>query len=432
MMLRRRSYLVEKIEPVIRDVANLIKVDKKNVADSEKKLGQILAPLAKLDDSVGRSVFREAFFNLSNRVEYFEIIDALGSVIEHIKKYNKWIVHFEGSLKLSRSLNETRSAYAYHIKSISDAEDEIRRYSEVFNGISELGASGIKDGEQILINNEENPKMLAPILEIPKIINKFLSRLDYSKKRIEATLSFTPNYSKGDFDLPVSVEKTERLYHASVDARQLYQNGFSKKIPKEGGLGGGEVGEKVSFTYDLRVAKEISRSLKEVIMIARGELTAGDIYDWAKREGIYDKVYKQFMYGGNVPKGHTTGTRRMMHRNPITKRVHTVVAADEKIDNKKESFLRKKKVKSWLSDYRPIHTFDLYKKYLFFSKRYDPLYVFIDEKKFLTMMMHKNPRNVGIVVAKVDMTGAEENHFYAMGEIRVTPDKIIKVEKFIG
>ena len=59
MSLRQRSYLAEKIEPPIRDVKNLIKVNKKIATETKKQIGLLFKAIDKVDSDLRGDVFRD-------------------------------------------------------------------------------------------------------------------------------------------------------------------------------------------------------------------------------------------------------------------------------------------------------------------------------------------------------------------------------------
>ena len=96
-------------------------------------------------------------------------------------------------------------------------------------------------------------------------------------------------------------EETETLYHATAYVSEILRDGFQSE-PPEGRRGLGNYGRQVtiSFTHDLEIARTIMRSLKEMWMIAHGQLTGDTIMRWADAEGIADDVRKSW---GNLTSG---------------------------------------------------------------------------------------------------------------------------------
>lgn len=202
---------------------------------------------------------------------------------------------------------------------------------------------------------------------------------------------YLTSWQREDDARPAS-ENIETLYHTSVKAKQLYAKGFDPVVPKTEGLGGSQ-GDKsgkpaISFTSDLYVAKEIMRTLREAIMVAKGQVRVDHILDWAKRGGVLDDVLGMFK------------------------------SSHGKIEPR-----------------RPEHVMYLYRYYLAFmgskGKRYDPLF-FGDMEKLMRQFKSLNPRDVGILVCSVDMSDPNISYLASMHEYRVAPSSVVSIDKLIS
>ena len=113
----------------------------------------------------------------------------------------------------------------------------------------------------------------------------FHKMLSEAPKRIKALLTQLT---------PPETEEVETLYHASVDAKPLLRSGFNPQGKGGMGLGGSTDTDSgkpaISFTYDLHIAKEIARTLKEGVLIAHGQVAPREVLEWAERAGFKDKV----------------------------------------------------------------------------------------------------------------------------------------------
>ena len=178
-------------------------------------------------------------------------------------------------------------------------------------------------------------------------------------------------------------EDVETLYHASVNAAALLSKGFDPSGKHETeGLGGSQTG--ISFTSDLYIAKEIGRALKITAMIARGEVKAADVLRWSKVDGVLDDV--KAAYASNV--GGPMG------------------------------------------DWNPEKTMALYEFYLAFNNAYNP--VFMGNKKdLLRRLKGKNPRGIGVIEAKVDMSHPDIEYLSAEYEYRVPPEAVLSVDRIL-
>jgi hypothetical protein len=73
--------------------------------------------------------------------------------------------------------------------------------------------------------------------------------------------------------------ENETLYHATAYVPEILRDGFQAEPPEDRrGLGNYGRVVTISFTHDLEIARNIMRSLKEMWMIAHGELTGSALY----------------------------------------------------------------------------------------------------------------------------------------------------------
>jgi len=206
-------------------------------------------------------------------------------------------------------------------------------------------------------------------------------------QRIERTLT-EPAFGKQ----PNDRQDVETLYHASINARKLLQSGFDRSLPNEsssaglGGsqsIGGGRRG--ISFTDDLYVAKEIARVLKEVVMVARGDVGWNQIMGWVARSGKERQIL-----------AHYANYR-----------------AEGGFDDEEKAMA-------------------LYLSYLNFSGRYDPKFFGVGGPKgMVAKFKGVNIRDVGYIVARVDLTDPDIVYGSGEREWRVPPEAVLKVTKFV-
>lgn len=199
--------------------------------------------------------------------------------------------------------------------------------------------------------------------------------------------------------------KVEVLYHATPYLREILREGFKTKeeLGNRESLGGDTSGG-ISFTADLRVAREIAKCLVEVIRIAKGKMTVNDVLrmigserkkgdkPWALEDYINKARQRQWKWSNPATKDLSQRAGVPMPGKPY------------EINDREEAF-------------------SLYRRYLSWSdKRYDPLFFGVDLKHFESM----DEGNVGVVSAKVDMTKVIGYH-QAMEEYRAPLDAILSV-----
>lgn len=199
--------------------------------------------------------------------------------------------------------------------------------------------------------------------------------------------------------------KVEVLYHATPYVREILREGFKTKesMGNRESLGGATDGG-ISFTADLRIAREIARCLVEAIRIAKGKTTVNDILrlinaerekgkvPWALSDYISTAKSRQWRWNPSSTRALAKETGKPLPGKPY------------EINDRKQAF-------------------NLYKRYLAWSdRRYDPLFFGVDISNFENM----DESNVGVVAAKVDMTKAIGYHA-AMEEYRAPVEAIIQV-----
>jgi hypothetical protein len=229
---------------------------------------------------------------------------------------------------------------------------------------------------------------------LPELAERIVSSVEILLGRMARALD--PSFSDA---VPASakVQAVEVLYHASVVAKDLFRTGFSLTMPSESssaGLGGSQSAgggvRGISFTEDQYVAKEIARVFKEVALIARGEVSWATVLDWASRGGRQQRVMEWYTHNyGVLPVGEA---RR-----------------------------------------DPVQVMGLYLSYLALSDRYDPKFFGVGGPVGLVRRFQKlDPRGIGYIVARVDMSNPNITYGRGEREMRVPPEAILSVDKFVG
>ena len=225
------------------------------------------------------------------------------------------------------------------------------------------------------------------LIKLPELINTLDSDISHYLNLIKEYQASASRYSRsGIGEVPPPSENEEILYHASINADKIFENGFSTSPAKIEGLGGststkthGKHG--ISFTADLYIAKEIARCLKEAIMIANNEINGFDILEWSDDKNKLLESTKS-IYGSNLD---------------LTE---------------------------------PVDSFKLYTVYLSYSKRYDPVF-FGDHENMINTFKQKSPQDVGIIAAKINMKDPNILYLQSMLEYRVPTESVISIEKLI-
>jgi hypothetical protein len=177
-------------------------------------------------------------------------------------------------------------------------------------------------------------------------------------------------------------DAVETLYHATAFVPEILRDGFAAERPLDRrGLGNlGEVNATISFTHDLDLARNLMRSLKEIWMIAHGQLKARQIVSWIRIEGLEKQVSGMYPHGTNLDALNT-----------------------------------------------PEEAVTLYRYWLAFSKmRVDP--TFVSPERLLTVMADRKESDIGVLVCEVEISMKDE-YFAGESEFRLTPDKVLSVKR---
>jgi hypothetical protein len=328
-----------------------------------------------------------------------------------------------------------RAAESWEVKQFLKLSQDIQKhttwdndYAVLWGALSKYVAYGVLDAKlktdldhlvsasseftQILEDlglEDFDPEVLQTLKDMTYLYVNFQEMWAQAKDRISATRRPSQR-DDGEFEMPKGSVKQETLYHASIHARELFKSGFQSELPAQSGLGGSQSAAKgmkgTSFTYDLHIAKEISRTLKELVLIAKGKLKASDVIHWASVEGVLEKVFKI----------------ETLHR-PFTAEVTG------------------KRVKFFSGD-SPVEASQVFSTplrvatlYLWFivamdAKRYDPRVMYLD--RLLPKLAQANYQDIGVVVVTVDMEHSGVRHLPGERELRVPPEAIVSVDKFLS
>lgn len=251
--------------------------------------------------------------------------------------------------------------------------DYTSEYGQVYQGLVEEGVPRVE---------KKDLKALEKVVKDAIVAQKFAKDASARIKQIYDA-AYGKHY-KSDWK-PESSD-VETLYHASVDAKKIFRKGFDPRVPEEKGLGGSQSDKRgkpaISFTSDLYVAKEVMRGLKEAIMIAKGQVKMRHVFEWAKKAG----VGKAIMTSVKI--------------NKYKDDPHGVMLA--------------------------------YREFMMHQrKRYNPLF-FGNMKELMKKLKTMNHRNVGVLVAQVNMDHEDIVYYSNMQEYRVPPSAVVSIDKLIS
>lgn len=180
-------------------------------------------------------------------------------------------------------------------------------------------------------------------------------------------------------------EEVETLYHASAFCPEILADGFLAEKPIER-RGLGNYGEQtdISFTHDLEIARNLMRCLKEMWMIAHGQLTVNQIKNWIYSEKLEDDIHAW--------------------------------------DNNWKKY--------YLKDETKEKTVTLYNAWLSFNKiRSNPVFTY-PERTMKMLEDVSSIKNIGVLECQVKIM-PEDEYFKAEAEFRLPPDRVISIKRKI-
>jgi len=261
--------------------------------------------------------------------------------------------------------------YARNLERLGELDNIIAKKVEIHAAMEERG-----------MFSEDYPKHA-------KLAKKFLSLIDNleniqvalkrvisAAERYQVILDKRASFFRGEHQYQPETEEIETLWHATAYAAEIAQGGFEAEGRGER-RGVGTYGEfdGISFTHDLKIAHDISRSLKELTLIANGQVTRRQLLGWMQKEGI-DPQKAASVYGQEV-----------------------------------------------LTNDDPQSVGNLYRVYLAYSPlRVDP--VFANVPEVIEQLKGRKPQDVGVIQAEVNMRTQGIRHQTGESEWIVPPEAV--------
>ena len=226
----------------------------------------------------------------------------------------------------------------------------INNKGQIYNAMEERGLFDDDYPKQTKI-----AKTMLSIIDNLSNIQTALKRIMSSVERYQVILDKRASFFRGEHQYQPETEEIETLWHATAYATEIAQSGFEAE-GRGARRGVGTYGEfhGISFTHDLKIAHDISRSLKELTLIANGQVTRRHLLGWMEAEGI-DPQKAASVYGQEV-----------------------------------------------LTNDDPKSVGNLYRVYLAYSPlRVDP--VFANVPEVIEQLRGRKPQDVGVIQAEVNM-----------------------------
>lgn len=236
-----------------------------------------------------------------------------------------------------------------------------------------------------------------------KTILAFEETIKEFYRSLQALLNGLSEYQKriynrtGDRQKPDDLQDVEIAYHASINAKEIYQNGFRKSLEGEAkskGIGGSNIDNGISFTLDLYHAQGIASVLKTAWLIAHKKYTIRNLMEHLR----------------------TFPSRNDSPEEAIQQAISVYQRATSS------------------NVYPPTNEyqlFELYEKALWFMDTYNPVFFGIDRKEFIDNLKNIPYSNIGIIKAHVKTTGSHFEYLESMAEIRIKPEDVVSLDQFI-
>lgn len=207
----------------------------------------------------------------------------------------------------------------------------------------------------------------------------------------------------------------EILYHATPFMREILAQGYKSKEELGGrNMLGGATDGGISFTADIEIAREIARCLREVIMIAKGQMRMQDVIKMVKGDRNHARPSSD---GGMWPLKDFIAGAKDNARKKAFAREHPELA-EKGFGGRREA----------TDLYSPNEVFQMYRRYLGYTKRrYDPLFFMTDIDSFKGLDIS----NVGVLASKVDMAKAIK-YLQSMEEYRIPTSAVLQTWRVKG
>lgn len=356
------------VDHPIREFEALMRFRVSKVTGLMKQMLDIVSVILKMDSDSRDDFLYDFFWRAIDASDIKSVNLVTKRVLEKIENEEKWIFEAIKEIPLHMAITT--------FKRIFDGS-----YIQDFKNLHQV-MDGLTNGEyrEQTAWVEQDRQLADAVLRLPALWAEVMYICTDTAKRLDTHSEL--------LNKKPPTEDEEILYHATTNVSDLVSNGFRTEWEANQGLGGStsidKIDEKgVSFTTDLYVAKEIARCFKELIMIAKGEITRAQLLNW-----MDDKDRARVLKSMKEVHGNST------------------------LDT-------------------PADVVNLYKVYLFLTKRYDPLFM-PSSDKLVDIFSKLSPDNVGIIKAKVNMRHPGIAYFSGMHEYRVSPSAILSVEGVVG
>jgi len=280
-------------------------------------------------------------------------------------------------------------AMKYTPSTVGYFNDSYKPTSETMQLMGKVADIYGENKDKLVLDSDESTALLGELVKYTTEIERSLRKIsrvlvDIVEKFKAQSDRMQPRYSNDEKYIPPH-ETIETLYHCTAFASEIAANGFGKTRPDDRyGLGNlGSVDHTISFTYDMKIARDICRCLKEVCMIVHGKLKSHDILSWIQHEKIDTKTMYQTV-GKHGPN----------------------------------------------NSYNLLDTLEMYNFYLWSTKlRTNP--VFGSLRSLVPTFSKVSVEDIGILACQVNMKAEGIEYLKAEHEFRVPPEAVLSVKRIL-
>jgi uncharacterized protein YukE len=267
-----------------------------------------------------KSLYEKLINKVLENEEYIvNDIDAIGLdyyFIEEIKNLRKRQLDNDNSFYISDTLNKSIQTIEHDLSVAKETNDGNFRYkilteyipSTLNRFIENQKIDGYNHSLRAIQNSLQefnsrsvdygfDEKEVNLGLELQKIVDEIEQQTEQIKVYVDKTQTLTSwnygEYNKGRDFRPEDLEPIEIAYHASIKAKELFENGFQEEY-KGGslGLGGSSYKGDVSFSLSLDICKTIASSLKEMWMIVHDKWSRESVIEYVRRYTETEENFK--------------------------------------------------------------------------------------------------------------------------------------------
>jgi hypothetical protein len=263
----------------------------------------------------------------------------------------------------------------------------------VTNFINKYENYGFKEDEAETKLVKSIELILSDIVNIGKSISGYSERLGaYSEWMLGA-------YHQDRKFRPKDLQETEIAYHASLQAVQLFEKGFTKGWSSKDSMGlGGASETDISFSLDVKVCQNILITYKQMWLIANGQWKISSVLDHVR---LYSKEPREDK-GGKYTFDEIVNIHKRQKSDPFPPKT-------------------------------PEQTLDFFRTALYFINTpvsRNPVFWGFDSKEWVSKLKQIDIGDIGIIKAKILTKNASE-FLVAEREIRIPPTDILEMISII-